>query len=361
MDAARAGTSTCGCGTPAHTSSCGLCSRCTSDATHRRAITGHPLGWRRTAHQQDGAPPASVPAEYPSDRPPALALSIPGEGTRRRGPLEEPVTISTPPTIDRAWIAELTAREARTLDERTPDSGGCTSGRGRPWPPASRRRIRPAIPGRSIWTWPGLESLGCRRQRADRLPQRLRLDGAGPCPPRHRRGRAERRSARARISPRRWKTPSIVSEELGRRFGLPQWRISTPVPRRRWTPCASRAAFTGRDTIVKIFGSYHGHHDYAMVSIAVPYDQIGDRDNYASLPYGAGIPKAASDMTIAVPFNDAPAPWSAASSGCSKRAARRPASSWKPAMMNLGVVLPEPGYLEAVREITRRHRRCSDL
>ena len=33
----------------------------------------------------------------------------------------------------------------------------------------------------------------------------------------------------------------------------------------------ARAA-TGRDTIVKIFGSYHGHHDYVMVSIGVEYD-----------------------------------------------------------------------------------------
>ena len=38
----------------------------------------------------------------------------------------------------------------------------------------------------------------------------------------------------------------------------------------------ARAA-TGRDTIVKIFGSYHGHHDYVMVSIGVEYDKIGDR------------------------------------------------------------------------------------
>ena len=51
---------------------------------------------------------------------------------------------------------------------------------------------------------------------------------------------------------------------------------------------------TGRDTIVKIFGSYHGHHDGVMVSIGVDYDDIGDRENYASLPYGAGIPKAVS-------------------------------------------------------------------
>ena len=113
-------------------------------------------------------------------------------------------------------------------------------------------------------------------------------------------------------------------------------------------------AFTGRDTIVKIFGSYHGHHDYAMVSIGVPYDKIGDRENYASLPYGAGIPKAVIDMTIAVPFNDA---------GAMERRIERlieegrtPACViMEAAMMNLGVVLPEPGYLEAVREITRKH------
>ena len=56
---------------------------------------------------------------------------------------------------------------------------------------------------------------------------------------------------------------------------------------------------------MKIFGSYHGHHDSVMVSIGVEYDKIGDRENLASLPYGAGIPQAVVDLTIAVPFNDA--------------------------------------------------------
>jgi len=59
-------------------------------------------------------------------------------------------------------------------------------------------------------------------------------------------------------------------------------------------------------------------------------------------------------MTIAVPFNDAPA--------MERRIERLTEEGRKPAcvimeaaMMNLGVVLPEPGYLEAVRDITRRH------
>jgi len=114
----------------------------------------------------------------------------------------------------------------------------------------------------------------------------------------------------------------------------------------------ARAA-TKRETIVKIFGSYHGHHDYVMVSIGVPYDRIGDREDYASLPYGGGIPRASADLTIPVPFNDA---------GAMERRIERLFEEGRPpacvileaAMMNLGVVLPEPGYLEAVRELTQR-------
>jgi glutamate-1-semialdehyde 2,1-aminomutase len=113
-------------------------------------------------------------------------------------------------------------------------------------------------------------------------------------------------------------------------------------------------ARTKRETVMKIFGSYHGHHDTVMVSIGVEYDRIGDRDNLESLPYGAGIPQAVVDMTVAVPFNDAGA--------MERRIERLADEGRKPAcvimeaaMMNLGIVLPEPGYLEAVREITARH------
>jgi glutamate-1-semialdehyde 2,1-aminomutase len=146
----------------------------------------------------------------------------------------------------------------------------------------------------------------------------------------------------------------VVAEELARRFGLPRWRYVNSGSEATMDAIRIARAYTGCDTIVKIFGSYHGHHDYVMVSIGVPYEQIGDRENLASLPYGAGIPKVVSDLTIPVPFNDA---------GAMERRierlseeGRRPACViMEAAMMNLGVVLPEPGYLEAVREITRKH------
>jgi glutamate-1-semialdehyde 2,1-aminomutase len=146
----------------------------------------------------------------------------------------------------------------------------------------------------------------------------------------------------------------VVSEELARRFGLPMWRYVNSGSEATMDAIRIARAATGRDTIMKIFGSYHGHHDYVMVSISVPYDQIGDRDDLVSLPYGAGIPKVVSDMTIPVPFNDGPAMESRIERLAEE--GRKPACViMEPAMMNLGVVLPEPGYLDAVREITRKH------
>jgi glutamate-1-semialdehyde 2,1-aminomutase len=146
----------------------------------------------------------------------------------------------------------------------------------------------------------------------------------------------------------------IVSEELSRRWNLPKWRYVNSGSEATMDAIRIARAATGRDTIVKIFGSYHGHHDYVMVSIGVPYDRIGDRDDLASLPYGKGIPQVVVDMTIAVPFNDAGA--------MERRIERLIEEDRKPAcvimeaaMMNLGVVLPEPDYLEAVRELTRKH------
>lgn len=147
----------------------------------------------------------------------------------------------------------------------------------------------------------------------------------------------------------------VVGNELARRFKLPKWRYTNSGSESTMDAIRIARAFTGRDTVMKIFGSYHGHHDTVMVDIGwIPEQEIGPRDNYASIPYGAGVPQAVVDMTVAVPFNDAEV--------MEKRIEALDAEGRKPAcvimeaaMMNLGVVLPEPGYLEAVREITKKH------
>ncbi|HEY1834767.1 MAG TPA: aspartate aminotransferase family protein [Solirubrobacteraceae bacterium] len=146
----------------------------------------------------------------------------------------------------------------------------------------------------------------------------------------------------------------VVAEDLQRRWGLPKWRFVNSGSEATMDAIRIARGLTGRDTVMKIFGSYHGHHDAVMVSIGVEYDRIGDRENYASLPYGAGIPAAVAELTVPVPFNDAGA--------MERRIERLEGEGRKPAcvimeaaMMNLGVVLPEPGYLDEVRDITSRH------
>jgi glutamate-1-semialdehyde 2,1-aminomutase len=145
-----------------------------------------------------------------------------------------------------------------------------------------------------------------------------------------------------------------VAEELARRWGLPRWRYTNSGSEATMDAIRIARAATGRDTVLKIFGSYHGHHDTVMVSIGVAYDRIGEHDRPASLPYGAGIPRSTVGEVFAVHFNDAESMERRISE--LDREGRKPACViMEAAMMNLGVVLPEPGYLEAVRDITRRH------
>lgn len=145
-----------------------------------------------------------------------------------------------------------------------------------------------------------------------------------------------------------------VAEELARRFGLPQWRFTNSGTEATMDAIRIARAATGREHLLKIFGSYHGHHDYVMVSIALSADDLHLSDENPSVPYGAGIPARVVPLTVAVPFNDADA--------LERRIMQLEAEDRAPAalimeaaLMNMGVVFPRPGYLEQVREITRRH------
>ena len=256
--------------------------------------------------------------------------------------------------IDRPRIKELTEREAARLDERTQGSrefyaraqkslvgGVASSYQSRdPWPIYLSRGK-----GAQVWDIDGNEYLDFH-------------NGFGSMVQGHAHP-AITRAVNDRIElGTHFAAPTedaiVVGEELTKRWGLPQWRYVNSGSEATMDAIRIARAATGRDTIVKIFGSYHGHHDYVMVSIGVEYDKIGDRFELESLPYGLGIPKAVSDMTIAVPFNDAEAMERRIERLVEE--GRAPACViMEPAMMNLGVVLPEPGYLEAVREITRKH------
>jgi glutamate-1-semialdehyde 2,1-aminomutase len=61
----------------------------------------------------------------------------------------------------------------------------------------------------------------------------------------------------------------VVAEDLQRRWGLTRWRYTNSGSESTMDAIRIARAYTKRDTVMKIFGSYHGHHDTVMVSIGV--------------------------------------------------------------------------------------------
>jgi glutamate-1-semialdehyde 2,1-aminomutase len=141
-----------------------------------------------------------------------------------------------------------------------------------------------------------------------------------------------------------------VARELSRRFQLPKVRFSNSGTEATLDAVRLARAFSGKEGLMKIEGSYHGHHDAVMVSVHPDPSSIGPRAHPISVPQSAGIPKALLDLTVVVPFNDPDALDSAL-------AANPDIGTMiiEPIMLNIGVVPPDDGYLEAVREITAKH------
>jgi len=143
----------------------------------------------------------------------------------------------------------------------------------------------------------------------------------------------------------------VVAEELTRRFRLPQWRFTNSGTESTMDAVHLARGITGRDHLLKIEGSYHGHHDAVMVSVYPDLEDLGDRDDPVSVPYGAGYPKALTELTRSVPFNDP----DALEKVLRKLRGQVAGLIMEPAMMNINIIPPRQGYLERVRELTTEH------
>jgi glutamate-1-semialdehyde 2,1-aminomutase len=143
----------------------------------------------------------------------------------------------------------------------------------------------------------------------------------------------------------------VVAEELKRRWGLPHWRFTNSGTESTMDAVHLARGLTGNDVIVKIEGSYHGHHDAVMVSVKPPADLMGEREQPSAVPYGLGYPSTTASQTRPVPFNDA----EAIERVLIELEGRVAGVILEPAMMNINIVPPLPGYLERVRELASEH------
>lgn len=133
-----------------------------------------------------------------------------------------------------------------------------------------------------------------------------------------------------------------VADELHRRFGLPKWQFAmTATDANRFVLRFSRA-LTKRPKIVVMDWCYHGTVDETLAI-------RGDDGSTISRPGAMGPPVHPSVTTISVPFNDIQALERALATG------EVACVLMEPALTNIGIVLPQPGYLDDVRRITREH------
>jgi glutamate-1-semialdehyde 2,1-aminomutase len=103
-------------------------------------------------------------------------------------------------------------------------------------------------------------------------------------------------------------------------------------------------AFTGRERIVKFDGCYHGHGDSLLVKAGSGVATLG-------LPDSPGVPQGLAELTSVLPFNDT----GALEKEFAARGSDVACVIVEPIVGNMGCVPPRPGYLEAMREITKRH------
>jgi glutamate-1-semialdehyde 2,1-aminomutase len=103
-------------------------------------------------------------------------------------------------------------------------------------------------------------------------------------------------------------------------------------------------AFTRRDVILKFDGGYHGHADGLLVKAGSGPLTLGQPDS-------PGVPAVAAAQTLSVPYNDVAAVRDAFDAHPGQIAA----VIVEPVAGNMGVIPPEPGFLEHLRSLTRQH------
>jgi glutamate-1-semialdehyde 2,1-aminomutase len=142
-----------------------------------------------------------------------------------------------------------------------------------------------------------------------------------------------------------------LAEEICARFPVEMVRFSNS-----GTECTMHAvrlarAATGRNRIIKMEGAYHGLHDSALVSVKPHADEVGDSLEPNLVPAGAGVTRATLENTRIASFNDL----NSTEHLFRKYPGEIAAVIVEPIMMNVGILMPEPGYLQGLRELTARH------
>ena len=134
----------------------------------------------------------------------------------------------------------------------------------------------------------------------------------------------------------------IVSRELARRFGLPLWQFTVSATDANRHVIRYARMLTGRDKVVVIDRCYHGSVDETFATLDVNGATVSREGNI-------GAPVELAVTTRVVEFNDLTA------MELALKMSDVAAILMEPAMTNVGIVLPEQGYLKAVQELAKKY------
>jgi glutamate-1-semialdehyde 2,1-aminomutase len=134
-----------------------------------------------------------------------------------------------------------------------------------------------------------------------------------------------------------------VAEHLAERYGAPYWQFTLSATQANTEVIRLARERTGREVVLLFDGKYHGEDDATLVVV----------EDGEVVPEMRGLPRSITGQGRIVPFNDAAA----------LEAALEPRDAAillaEPAMTNVGFVLPQDGFHDAVRRLTREAGRCS--
>ena len=107
-------------------------------------------------------------------------------------------------------------------------------------------------------------------------------------------------------------------------------------------------SYTDKTKIAKPEGGYAGAHDYALQSVYASEEALGPAEEPNTVPYGTGIPDSVTDTVVAFPFNDKEATEEILRAHADDMAA----VILEPVLASCGVLKPQDGYHEFLRDLT---------
>src|SRR5215475_9488243 len=142
-----------------------------------------------------------------------------------------------------------------------------------------------------------------------------------------------------------------LAEEICGRFPVEMVRFTNSGGEATLGALRLARSVTGLEKIVKMEGGYHGGHDSLSVSVKPRAHQFGHPEAPNTVVVSTGVLQAAADATIVAPFNNL----EAMERIFERNRGQIAAVILEPIMMNLVFVTPDDGYMQGLREITRRH------